>query len=64
MSRKGRVALAIFSMPTLAILLATKRLTPTGGVIKPIANPTTIMIPKWIGSMPMLMAKGSSVDLP
>lgn len=28
----------------------TNRFTPTGGVMKPIAKATIIIIPKWIGS--------------
>ena len=46
------------SEPTLA---ATKRLMPKGGVIKPIAKFTTMMIPKCTGLIPMEVATGKRI---
>src|SRR3546814_14057775 len=39
----------------------TNRLSPTGGVIMPISMFTTMMMPRWIGSMPSFMAMGNRI---
>ena len=38
----------------------TNKFNPTGGVIIPISILTTIMIPKWIGSIPSSIAIGNT----
>ncbi len=38
----------------------TNRLSPTGGVIIPISMLTTMMMPRWIGSIPSWMAIGKT----
>ena len=40
--------------------MVTNRTTPTGGVIMPMVRLTARMIPKWIGSTPTDVARGSS----
>ena len=62
-SKKGIAAFATVSLLTFEILLATKRFTPTGGVINPMARAVTIMTPKCIGSIPMRVAKGSKTGV-
>ena len=42
---------------------ATNKLTPIGGVTKPIARFTTIMTPKWIGSIPIAVTIGSKIGV-
>ena len=37
----------------------TNRLRPTGGVIRPISMFTTMMMPRWIGSIPSSTAMGN-----
>ena len=39
----------------------TNRLRPTGGVIMPISMLTTMMMPRWIGSMPSCIAIGNRI---
>ena len=42
---------------------ATNRLTPIGGVIKPMARFTTMMTPNWIGFTPMFVAIGNRIGV-
>ena len=51
------------SILALATPLATKRLTPTGGVMKPIARLQTMMIPKCTGSTPTLTTTGRRIGV-
>src|SRR5699024_730908 len=37
--------------------------TPTGGVINPIAKLATMMIPKWVGSIPIDVTTGSKIGV-
>ena len=53
-----KIPCKIVSIDSLEILEATKRLIPRGGVQKPMAKFTTMMIPKCTGSTPMLAATG------
>ncbi|MDD4569101.1 MAG: hypothetical protein PHE70_03105 [Tepidanaerobacteraceae bacterium] len=46
-------------LPTRA---ATNRLMPRGGVIKPMARATTMIIPKWMGDSPSCRATGSRIN--
>ena len=39
---------------------ATYRLTPTGGVNRPMARFTIITVPRWMGSMPSCSATGAN----
>ena len=57
---KGKRAFTISLIFILAILQATNKSRPTGGVIRPIARFTTIIIPKCNGFTPTALAKGSS----
>lgn len=59
----GMTATAVLSILTLPTLEATKRLTPSGGVTKPIARETTRMIPKWTGSIPTATTTGSRIGV-
>ena len=49
----GMAFLAIAMTGTSVSELATKRLTPIGGVTNPIARFTTMITPNWIGSIPI-----------
>lgn len=60
---KGKAAFAISSTGISVKLLATNRLTPTGGVTKPIAKFTTIITPKCIGSTPKLRTSGNKIGV-
>jgi len=55
------LAMAIRLMEILPMLDATKRHTPTGGVVSPIMRFRTAIMEKWIGSMPTWRATASSV---
>ena len=57
----GRTAREISFMEMRAIPQATKRLTPTGGVIWPIAMFTVITIPKWTRSIPRALTTGRRI---
>ena len=57
----GTIPFRITSIGESEILEATKRLIPSGGVIKPIAKFTTMIKPKWIGSNPMALATGKRI---
>ena len=57
----GTIPFKITSIGESEILEATKRLIPSGGVIKPIAKFTTMIKPKWIGSKPMALATGKRI---
>ena len=59
----GIACFAISMRGTSVSELATNRLTPMGGVTKPIARFTTIITPKWIGSMPMDSTIGSRIGV-
>ncbi|MNZ72889.1 hypothetical protein D3C78_912800 [compost metagenome] len=50
---------ALTGMPVTAEV--TNRLRPTGGVIRPISMFTTMMMPRWIGSMPSCTAIGNRI---
>lgn len=56
--RYGTTALEIFSIGCPVILVATYRLIATGGVIIPIAIPTTKRIPKWSVEIPRPRMRG------
>ena len=45
------------------IPLVTNKFNPTGGVTIPISIFTTIMIPKWIGSIPSWIAIGKKIGV-
>ena len=47
--RKGQIAIVISSIEVLPILQATNKVGPTGGVAKPIAKLTHMMMPKCTG---------------
>ena len=49
---------AIIGMP--ATPEVTNKFNPTGGVIIPISMLTTMMMPRWIGSMPSDIAIGNT----
>jgi len=51
----GQIALVNASSESLLILQATNRHAPTGGVIKAKFSESTMIIPKWIGSIPKLL---------
>lgn len=55
-SKKGNPALLTAPMDTFPILDATKRHTPTGGVVKPIIKFKTAITAKWTGSTPTTRA--------
>ena len=57
--RKGMIPLITLSNVVSPTRDATKRFTPSGGVMKPIARLTTMMIPKWIGSTPREVTTGN-----
>lgn len=57
---QGRAALTTFMTDMWATPAVTNRLSPTGGVIMPISMLTTMMMPRWIGSMPSSMAIGKT----
>lgn len=57
----GIIPFKITSIGEFDILEATKRLIPSGGVIKPIAKLVTIIKPKWIGSTPKDVATGKRI---
>src|SRR5699024_12487155 len=52
----GKLALTILSKGTFPTAEETNKLTPTGGVMKPIDKLTTIMTPKCIGSTTISVA--------
>lgn len=54
----GNDALAIASLETFPMELATKRFTPSGGERNPMARFTTMIAPKWTGSMPICTTRG------
>jgi hypothetical protein len=60
-ARKGMFALEILLMEIFPMLEATKRHTPTGGVVRPIMRFSTAIMEKWIGSIPTWRATASSV---
>ena len=57
----GTACLAIAKIGNFVIELATNRFTPIGGVTNPIARFTTIITPKWIGSIPKPVAIGKKI---
>ena len=52
---KGQIALVNASSERLLMLQATNRHAPTGGVINARLRESTMIIPKWIGSIPKLL---------
>ena len=62
-TKNGMADKAIFSNGTSAMGEATNRQTPNGGVARPILRLTVMMIPKWIGSIPILCAKGNKIGV-
>ena len=61
--KNGTTARTRAGMLTPEIPEPTNKLTPSGGVIKPIDNVTIIMIPKWIGSIPNSIATGKRIGV-
>ena len=59
----GRAALAMDVILVLEMPLATKRLTPTGGVRKPMARLTTMMTPKCRGETPTPVTMGNKMGV-
>ena len=53
----------IAAMPTFEIEFATNKHIPIGGVIKPIIKLKITMMPKWIGSIPKLIAIGCKIGI-
>ena len=51
-AKNGNAAFTTRIIDMFATPDVTKRFKPTGGVIIPISMFTTMMIPKWIGSIP------------
>ena len=49
------------SNDTRATVQAANKFTPKGGVIMPRAKLTTMMMPKWMGSIPKYMATGVNI---
>ena len=62
-TKNGIIALEIASIERPEIPDPTNKLTPNGGVMNPIAKLTTMIIPKWIGSIPMFTAIGSKIGV-
>lgn len=60
---KGSETFAIRITGILVMELATNRLIPTGGVTKPTARFTTIMMPKWTRSTPMAVMTGARIGV-
>ena len=58
--RNGRAAFTTDIIGIPATPEVTKRFNPTGGVIIPISILTTMIIPKWMGSMPSSIAIGKT----
>ena len=61
--RYGITAFAITSIGLPVMPDATKRLMATGGVIIPIAIPTTKRMPKWIRSTPIPCTSGNKTGV-
>src|SRR5699024_11542945 len=57
----GIAFLAIVRTDNLLSELATNKFNPKGGVTKPIAKDTTIIIPKCIGSIPIAFTTGKKI---
>ena len=56
----GSAAFTTFIIDIFATPAVTNKLSPTGGVIMPISIFTTIMMPRWIGSIPSAIAIGNT----
>ena len=52
-----------FSMGRFATAEPMNKTAPTGGVSRPIPQFRTMMIPNWMGSMPMEVAMGSRMGV-
>src|SRR3989339_1482596 len=61
MMMKGKMALERRARLILEMEQATKRQAPTGGVMRAMLSDSTMMMPKWIGAIPMLTAIGWSM---
>ena len=59
-AKNGNAARTTLIMGIPATPEVTKRFNPTGGVIIPISIFTTMMIPRWIGSIPNSIAIGNT----
>ncbi len=57
------MSLIILSMEILVMLDTTKRSSPTGGVMHPMARFTTMSTPKKTGSMPSCRTTGSRMGV-
>ena len=62
-TKNGKIARLRLSSDTLEVLLATNKLTPKGGVQKPIARLTVRMTPNNIGSTPSAVATGNRIGV-
>ena len=60
-AKKGNPALLTFPIEVFPILDATKRQTPTGGVVSPIIKLRTAITVKWIGSTSTSIATLSNI---
>ena len=60
MARNGNAARTTPIIDMLATPAVTNKFKPTGGVIIPISIFTTIIIPRWIGSIPSSIAIGKT----
>jgi len=58
---KGIIALVSRANPIFVMLLTTKSILPTGGVQPPKVSVTTIIRPKWTGSIPIAFATGRRI---
>lgn len=56
----GRIAFATLSIVSLIVPATRYRYIPNGGVIPPIVILSTVIIPKWIGSIPTALAIGAN----
>ena len=59
----GTILLMTSERSVLAILEAINKAPPTGGVINPIHKLNVIMIPKWIGSIPIILVIGNKMGV-
>ena len=55
----GKTAFTTSQYGTLKVVIPMKMLRPKGGVIMPIATLSTIIAPKWTGSMLSALASGA-----
>ena len=62
-SKNGNIETTMRSNLTFPTLDATNKLTPNGGVMKPIAKLATKITPKWTGSTPTVTTIGSKIGV-